>query len=84
MDSGQITKRLRITREQLYRVELLGGVRPAITRRGKRQFRSYTEADLRKLEIIFAFVEDGYRYDAAVRKAEERLAQPELALAGKS
>ncbi len=66
--SSDVTRKLDISLRQLYYWELKGIVKPRVITMGAREFKRYSEHDLRRLERIKSYLDQGYTLAAAVQK----------------
>ena len=69
LTSSDITGRVGISLRQLYYWELKGVIRPKVEQIGRRNFKRYSEEDLRVLREIKKLLDDGYTLETAMRKA---------------
>ena len=56
-------------RQLYYWIQVLGVVRPRLHQFGTRRFARLTAADVRTLQAVKQFIDDGFTLRAAVRKA---------------
>ena len=69
-----------IPRQKLYYLEQKGFIRPQKITIGDKEFREYSEEDLRKVEYIWKYLKKGFKYKIAYEKAMEEIQNPQLSL----
>ncbi len=67
-----------IPRQKLYYLEQKGFIAPSKTVIGEKEFREYSEEDVRKVEFIWKYLKKGFKYKIAYEKAMEELKNPQL------
>lgn len=67
--SSQITRQLEISVRQLYYWELKGIVEPRKITMGAREFKRYSPQDVKVLESVKNFLDEGYTLAKAMEKA---------------
>ncbi len=82
MRTSEVLKRLNIPRHKLYYLEQKGYIRPKRTPMGDLETREYTEEEFRKLELIWKYLQSGFKHKVAYQKALEELQNPKLDLEG--
>lgn len=60
-----------VSARRLYYWELRGAVQPKLISLGSREFRRYSESDIRKLKKIKQYLEEGFVLDKAFEKADK-------------
>jgi DNA-binding transcriptional MerR regulator len=78
--TSDVLKRLNIPRHKLYYLEQKGYVKPTRIPMGELETREYTEEEFRKLELIWKYLQSGFKYKIAYQKAMEELQNPKLQL----
>jgi len=76
----EVLKEIDIPRQRLYYLEQKGYIKPRKTLRGEKEFRKYSDKDVRKIEIIWKYLKSGFRYRVAYEKAMEELKNSQLKL----
>ncbi|OGP13637.1 MAG: hypothetical protein A2052_06390 [Deltaproteobacteria bacterium GWA2_54_12] len=69
-----------IPRQKLYYLEQKGFIRPQKITIGDKEFREYSEEDVRKVEYIWKYLKKGFKYKIAYEKAMEEIQNPQLSL----
>jgi len=69
-----------IPRQKLYYLEQKGFITPKKTSIGDKEFREYSEEDVKKVEYIWKYLKKGFKYRIAYEKALEELSSPQLNL----
>ncbi|MBI5469163.1 MAG: MerR family transcriptional regulator [Deltaproteobacteria bacterium] len=67
-----------IPRQKLYYLEQKGFISPTKTVIGEKEFRQYSEEDVKKVEYIWKYLKKGFKYKIAYAKAMEELSSPQL------
>ncbi len=80
MRTSDILKKLNIPRHKLYYLEQKGYIKPKRIPMGELEAREYTEEDFRKLELIWKYLQSGFKHKIAYQKAMEDLQSPKLDL----
>ncbi|MCX5906120.1 MAG: MerR family transcriptional regulator [Deltaproteobacteria bacterium] len=81
MRTSEVLKRLNIPRHKLYYLEQKGYVKPTRIPMGDLETREFTEEEFKKLELIWKYLQSGFKYKIAYQKAIEELQNPKLNLA---
>lgn len=76
----ELLARIDIPRQKLYYLEQKGFIKPEKTVIGDKEFREYSEEDVKKVEHIWKYLKRGFKYKIAYEKAMEELANPQLSL----
>jgi DNA-binding transcriptional MerR regulator len=79
--TSEVLKRLNIPRHKLYYLEQKGYVKPTRIPMGDLETREFTEEEFKKLELIWKYLQSGFKYKIAYQKAIEELQNPKLNLA---
>lgn len=74
----ELLARIDIPRQKLYYLEQKGFIKPTKTVIGEKEFRQYSEEDVKKVEYIWKYLKKGFKYKVAYAKAMEELASPQL------
>jgi len=69
-----------IPRQKLYYLEQKGFIKPQKITIGDKEFREYSEEDVRKVEYIWKYLKKGFKYKIAYEKAMEEIQNPQLSL----
>ncbi|HSR13743.1 MAG TPA: MerR family transcriptional regulator [Thermodesulfobacteriota bacterium] len=80
MRTSDILKKLNIPRHKLYYLEQKGYIRPKRIPMGELEAREYTDEEFRKLELIWKYLQSGFKHKIAYQKALEDLQSPKLNL----
>lgn len=82
MRTPELLSHIDIPRHKLYYLEQKGYIRPKKTVIGEKEFREYSEDDVRKVECIWKYLKKGFKYKIAYEKAMEDLSNPQMAFLG--
>ena len=80
MRTSDILKKLSIPRHKLYYLEQKGYIKPKRIPMGELEAREYSEEDFKKLELIWKYLQSGFKHKIAYQKALEELQSPKLDL----
>ena len=80
MRTSEILKKLNIPRHKLYYLEQKGYIKPKRIPMGELETREYSEEDFKKLELIWKYLQNGFKHKIAYQKALEELQSPKLDL----
>ncbi|OGQ59638.1 MAG: hypothetical protein A3J24_05810 [Deltaproteobacteria bacterium RIFCSPLOWO2_02_FULL_53_8] len=69
-----------IPRQKLYYLEQKGFIKPSKTVIGEKEFREYSEDDVKKVEYIWKYLKKGFKYKVAYQKAIEEMENPQMSL----
>ena len=81
MRTSDILRKLSIPRHKLYYLEQKGYVKPKRIPMGELETREYSEEEFKKLELIWKYLQSGFKHKIAYQKAMEELQSPKLKLA---
>ncbi len=81
MRTSDILRKLNIPRHKLYYLEQKGYVKPKRIPMGELETREYSEEEFKKLELIWKYLQSGFKHKIAYQKAMEELQSPKLKLA---
>lgn len=76
----ELLSKIDIPRQKLYYLEQKGFIKPKKTLIGDKEFREYSEEDVKKVELIWKYLKKGFKYKIAYEKAMEELSHPQLNL----
>ncbi len=76
----ELLAKIDIPRQKLYYLEQKGFIKPTKIVIGEKEFRQYSEEDVKKVEYIWKYLKRGFKYKVAYAKAMEELANPQLTL----
>ena len=76
----ELLAKIDIPRQKLYYLEQKGFIKPQKTVIGEKEFREYSEEDVKKVEFIWKYLKRGFKYKIAYEKAMEELINPQLNL----
>ena len=68
MTTEELLKEIPIPRNKLYYLENKGYINPKKTLVGEKEFRDYTPEDAEKIELIWKYLQKGFRYRVAYEK----------------
>lgn len=74
----ELLAKIDIPRQKLYYLEQKGFIKPHKTVIGDKEFREYSDEDVKKVEYIWKYLKKGFKYKMAYEKAMEELKSPEL------
>jgi DNA-binding transcriptional MerR regulator len=80
MRTSDILKKLSIPRHKLYYLEQKGYIKPKRIPMGELEAREYSEEDFRMLELIWKYLQSGFKHKIAYQKAQEDLQNPKFDL----
>lgn len=80
MRTPEVLAHIDIPRHKLYYLEQKGYIKPKKTVIGEKEFRDYTEEDVKKIECIWKYLKKGFKYKIAHEKALEDISNPQMAL----
>jgi DNA-binding transcriptional MerR regulator len=73
--SGYIENEIGIPKQKLYYLESKGFLRPQKYKVGAKEFRFYPPEDQERLRAIKPYLDQGFKYEAAIKRALEDLKQ---------
>jgi DNA-binding transcriptional MerR regulator len=76
----ELLAKIDIPRQKLYYLEQKGFIKPQKTVIGDKEFREYSEEDVKKIEYIWKYLKKGFKYKIAYEKAMEEISNPQLNL----
>lgn len=76
--TSDVLKKLNIPRHKLYYLEQKGYIKPKRIPMGELEAREYSEEDFRMLELIWKYLQSGFKHKIAYQKAMEELQSPKL------
>jgi len=76
----ELLAKIDIPRQKLYYLEQKGYIKPHKTAIGDKEFREYSDEDVKKIEFIWKYLKKGFKYKIAFEKAMEELSHPQLNL----
>lgn len=76
----ELLAKIDIPRQKLYYLEQKGFIKPQKTVIGEKEFREYSDEDVKKIEYIWKYLKKGFKYKIAYAKAIEELSNPQLNL----
>ncbi len=74
----ELLAKIDIPRSKLYYLEQKGYIKPRKTVIGEKEFREYSDEDVKKVEHIWKYLKKGFKYKIAFQKAMEEIANPQL------
>ena len=76
----ELLAKIDIPRQKLYYLEQKGFITPGKTVIGEKEFREYSEEDVKKVEYIWKYLKKGFKYKIAYEKAMEELSTLQMSL----
>ena len=76
----ELLAKIDIPRQKLYYLEQKGFIRPSKTVIGDKEFREYSDEDVKRVEFIWKYLKKGFKYRIAYEKAIEEILHPNLNL----
>jgi hypothetical protein len=76
----ELLAKIDIPRQKLYYLEQKGFIKPQKTTIGEKEFREYSDEDVKKVEYIWKYLKKGFKYKIAYAKAMDELLNPQLNL----
>ncbi len=80
MRTSDVLKKLNIPRHKLYYLEQKGYIKPKRIPMGELEAREYSDEEFRKLQLIWKYLQSGFKHKIAYQKAMEDLQSPKLNL----
>ncbi len=80
MTTSEVLKRTGIPRHKLYYLEQKGYVKPRRIPMGDLEAREYTPDDVRKIELIWKYLQMGFKHKIAWEKALGEMDNPQIDL----
>ena len=75
-----LLSKIDIPRQKLYYLEQKGFIKPRKIVIGEKEFREYSDEDVKKVEFIWKYLKKGFKYKIAFEKAMEEMQSPQLNL----
>ncbi|HEY4705945.1 MAG TPA: MerR family transcriptional regulator [Thermodesulfobacteriota bacterium] len=75
-----LLSKIDIPRQKLYYLEQKGFIKPQKIVIGEKEFREYSDEDVKKVEFIWKYLKKGFKYKIAFEKAMEEMQSPQLNL----
>lgn len=75
-----LLSKIDIPRQKLYYLEQKGFIKPRKIVIGEKEFREYSDEDVKKVEFIWKYLKKGFKYKIAFEKAMEEIQNPQLNL----
>lgn len=69
MKTSELTARIKIPKGRLYYLEFKRYITPDKTVVGEKEFRDYSPEDVRKVEAIWKYLSQGFKYKPAYQRA---------------
>ena len=80
MRTQELLAKIDIPRHKLYYLEQKGYIKPHKTVIGEKEFREYSEEDVKKVECLWKYLKKGFKYKTAFEKAMEDLSTLQMNL----
>ena len=76
--TAELLARIDIPRQKLYYLEQKGYITPLKAAVGDKEFREYSDEDVKKVEYIWKYLKKGFKYKIAYAKAMADISDPQL------
>ena len=76
--TAELLAKIEIPRQKLYYLEQKGFIKPRKILIGEKEFREYSDEDVKKVEHIWRYLKKGFKYKIAYQKALEEISNPQL------
>jgi DNA-binding transcriptional MerR regulator len=73
MKTSQILEKTGIPRHKLYYLEQKGYIKPRRVQAGDHEIREYRKRDLEMIELLWKYLQMGFKHKVAHRKAQEEM-----------
>ena len=80
MRTPELLAKIDIPRHKLYYLEQKGYIKPHKTVIGEKEFREYSEEDVKRVECLWKYLKKGFKYKIAYEKALEELSTLQMSL----
>ena len=80
MRTPELLAKIDIPRHKLYYLEQKGYIKPHKTVIGEKEFREYSEEDVKKVEVLWKYLKKGFKYKIAFEKAMEEISTLQMSL----
>ena len=80
MRTPELLAKVDIPRHKLYYLEQKGYIKPHKTVIGEKEFREYSEEDVKKVEVLWKYLKKGFKYKIAFEKAMEEISTLQMSL----
>jgi len=78
MRTKEVLEKIDMPRDRLYYLEYKGFIKPKRIPMGEIEAREFSDKDFHKIEIIWKYLKQGFRYRVAYQKAIEEFNNPQL------
>ena len=80
MRTQELLAKIDIRSNKLYYLEQKGYIKPHKTVIGEKEFREYSEEDVKKVECLWKYLKKGFKYKIAFEKAMEEISTLQMSL----
>ena len=77
MKTSEVLKKIDIPRQKLYYLEQKGYIAPQRIPMGDIEARQYSQSDLKKVKVIWKYLQQGFKHKVAYEKALEEIGRNE-------
>ena len=78
--TAELLAKIDIPRQKLYYLEQKGYIKPLKAAVGDKEFREYSDEDVKKVECIWKYLKKGFKYKIAYEKAMADINNTQLSL----
>ena len=78
MRTKEVLEKIDIPRDRLYYLEYKGFIKPKRIPMGEIEAREFSNKDFHRIQIIWKYLKQGFKYRVAYKKAIEELDNPQL------
>jgi DNA-binding transcriptional MerR regulator len=78
MRTKEVLEKIDIPRDRLYYLEYKGFIKPKRIPMGEIEAREFSDGDFHKIQVIWKYLKQGFKYRVAYEKAVEELNNPQL------
>ena len=78
MRTKEVLEKIDIPRDRLYYLEYKGFIKPKRIPMGEIEAREFSDGDFHKIQVIWKYLKQGFKYRVAYEKAVEKLNNPQL------
>ena len=78
MRTKEVLEKIDIPRDRLYYLEYKGFIKPKRIPTGEIEAREFSNEDFHKIQVIWKYLKQGFKYRVAYQKAVEEFNNPQL------
>lgn len=78
MRTKEVLEKIDIPRDRLYYLEYKGFIKPKRIPMGEIEAREFSNKDFHRIQIIWKYLKQGFKYRVAYKKAIEEIDNPQL------